>query len=177
MNEIRFEPVESDEQKKQAGSLIQEYLEWLNERLQHEYGIGFDVEAMVTSDLTDAHKFHPPNGRFYLARYRDRIAGVGCLKKLAAGVAEVQRMYVPPAYRGLGIGRAIVNRLIDDARALGYVQLRLESLKFLEAAHRLYHSVGFHDTDPYGDNSMKSYQPAGQLDKYYSATVFMEMEL
>ena len=177
MSEVQFEPVESDEQKGQAGSLIHEYLEWLNERLQREYGIAFDVEAMVTSDLTDPHKFYPPAGRFYLVRYGDRIAGVGCLKQLAAGVAEVQRMYVPPAYRGLGIGRPIINRLIGDARSLGYVLLRLESLKFLEAAHGLYHSVGFHDIDPYGDNSMKLYQPSGQLDKYYSITVFMEMEL
>jgi GNAT superfamily N-acetyltransferase len=177
MDEVQFEQVESDEQKKQAGSLIREYLEWLNGRLQGEYGMEFDVDAMVKSDLSDTHKFHPPDGRFYLARYQNQVAGVGCLKKLAAGVAEVQRMYVPPIYRGKGIGRAIINRLIGDARSLGYRQLRLESLKFLDAVHALYHSVGFHDIDLYADNSMKSYQSAAQLDRYYSITVFMEMDL
>ena len=177
MDEVEFEQVESDEQRKIAGSLILEYLEWLNGRLQREYGLEFDVEAMVKSDLSDIHKFHPPDGRFYLARYQNQIAGVGCLKKLASDVAEVQRMYVPPANRGKGIGRAIIYRLIDDARSLGYRQLRLESLKFLDAAHALYHSVGFRDIDPYADNSMKTYQSAAQLGEYYSITVFMEMDL
>jgi GNAT superfamily N-acetyltransferase len=177
MNGIEFEQVESDEHKHQVGMLIREYLEWLNARLQREYGLEFDVEAMVKSDLSETRKFHPPEGRFYLARYQKRVAGVGCLKKLVAGVAEVQRMYVSPTYREKGIGRAIINRLIDDARSLGYRQLRLESLKFLDAAHALYHSVGFHDIDPYIDSSMKSYQSAHQLDKYYAITVFMEINL
>jgi GNAT superfamily N-acetyltransferase len=66
-------------------------------------------------------------------------------------------MFVPPTYRGKGIGRAIANRLIDDARRIGYRQLRLESLKFLAAAHSLYRSVGFHEIDPYAENSMQSY--------------------
>ena len=177
MKEITFQLVENDEHKKQAGVLIREYLDFLNKRIQFDYGIEFDVEAMVASDLSDHSKFHPPDGRFYLALFGDDIAGVGCLKKLEAGVGEIQRMYVPPSMRRKGIGRAIVNRLIEEARSIGYCQLKLESLEFLEAAHSLYRSVGFHEIDPYPDNSMKSYQEAENLDKYYSITVFMEMNL
>lgn len=177
MKDIQFQQVESEEQKWQAGVIVREYLEWLNEHIQRDYGIEFDVEAMVRSDLLDAHKFHPPDGRFYLVYYRDQLAGVGCLKRLDQDAAEIQRMYVPPAFRGKGIGRAIVNRLIEDARSIGYRQLRLESLEFLDAAHSLYRSVGFHEIDPYVDNSMESYQTAEQLDKYYSITVFMELNL
>ena len=84
---------------------------------------------------------------------------------------------LPPRLRGKGLGRAIVNRLIQDARTIGYRRLKLESLEFLEAAHSLYRSVGFHKIDPYADNSMKSYQNAENLDKYYSITVFMELDL
>ncbi|HTP07043.1 MAG TPA: GNAT family N-acetyltransferase [Anaerolineae bacterium] len=177
MNDIEFQQVESEEQKKAASSLIREYLEWLNSRLKREYGIEFDAEAMVHSDLSDPHKFHPPYGRFYLTRYNGQTAGVGCLKQLEPGIGEIQRMYVLPAFRGKGIGRAIANRLIAEARTLGYRQLRLESLEFLAEAHSLYRSIGFNDIDPYADNSMKSYQPAEQLDQYYSITVFMEMNL
>ena len=86
-------------------------------------------------------------------------------------------MYVPPEHQGKGVGRAITNRLIDDARSMGYRQLRLESLEFLDAAHSLYRSVGFQEIDPYADHSMEAYQPAEQLDRYYSITVFMEMDL
>jgi len=69
------------------------------------------------------------------------------------------------------------NQLIADAKAIGYRLLRLESLKFLEAAHSLYRSLGFHEIDPYSENSMEAYQPSEQLDRYYTITVFMEMEL
>jgi GNAT superfamily N-acetyltransferase len=174
---VQFHQVESAEQKEQAAALVREYLDWLNNIIQADYGIEFDVEAMVNSDLSDRVKFHPPFGRFYLASYGDQVAGVGCLKKLDEGVGEIQRMYVPPAFRGKGIGRAIVDRLIDDARSIGYRQLKLESLEFLEAAHSLYRSVGFREIDPYADNSMESYQAREQLDRYYAITVFMEMEL
>jgi GNAT superfamily N-acetyltransferase len=174
---LAFSDVKSEEQRQQAASLIREYLEWLNCRIQKDYAIRFDVEAMVQSDLMDPKKFQPPEGRFYLAHYGDNIAGVGCLKKLVEGVGEVQRMYVVPALRGRGIGRAIAERLIEDARSIGYRKLRLESLEFLEAAHSLYRSLGFYEITPYTDNSMLSYQDADQLDQYFAITVFMEMDI
>ena len=177
MAEVLFHQAFSADYKQQAGDLIREYLKWLNQIVQRVYGIEFDVEAMVASDLFDPDKFHPPDGRFYLVKYGGDVAGVGCLKKLEKGVGEIQRMYVPPRLRGKGIGRAIVNRLIEDARSIGYRRLKLESLEFLDAAHSLYRSVGFHEIDPYADNSMKSYQNAENLDKYYSITVFMELDL
>ncbi|MCB9134114.1 MAG: GNAT family N-acetyltransferase [Anaerolineales bacterium] len=177
MAKVEFQQVENDIQKTQVGALIREYLEWLNGQLQRDYGIEFDIEAMVHSDLSDSHKFHPPDGRFYLVQYDGTAAGVGCLKKLSEGVAEVQRMYVLPAFRGKGIGQAIVERLIEDAQAIGYRQLKLESLQFLKAAHALYHSVGFHEIHPYADNSMEAYQAREQLGQYYTITVFMEMNL
>ncbi len=177
METILFHQVQSIEHRQQAGTLIREYLQWLNARVQRDYGIQFDVDAMVASDLSGSGNFHPPGGRFYLAEYGGGMAGVGCLKKLGKGVGEIQRMYVPPNFRRKGVGRAIVNRLIDDARSIGYRRLKLESLEFLEAAHLLYRSVGFHKIDPYADNSMKSYQDAENLDKYYAITVFMEMDL
>jgi GNAT superfamily N-acetyltransferase len=174
---IVFHLVKNADQKEQAGALIRKYLQWLNEKIRRDYGIEFDVEAMVQSDLSDPRKFHPPKGRFYLAEAGGRAAGVGCLKELEKDTGELQRMYVTPGFRGKGIGRAITNRLIANARVIGYRKLRLESLEFLDAAHSLYRSVGFRRIDPYADNSMESYQKADQLDRYYSITVFMEMDL
>ena len=75
MDEVEFHQVGSEEQKEEAGSLICEYLEWLNHRLKREYGIEFDVEAMVQSDLSDPDKFHPPQGRFYLADWKSNHLG------------------------------------------------------------------------------------------------------
>lgn len=177
MADVDFELVENEAGKTQAAALIREYLDWLNDRLRKDYGMWFDAGAMVLSDISDPHKFHPPEGRFYLATANGKVAGVGCLKKLDPHVGELQRMYVLPAARGQGIGRAIAHRLIEDARTIGYRRLRLESLEFLDSAHALYRSLGFRTIEPYAHNSMEAYQAREQMGKYYTITVFMEMQL
>jgi GNAT superfamily N-acetyltransferase len=158
-----------------ARKLIAEYLRWIADSATENYGLSFDVEAMVASDLDDKSKFYPPGGRFYVVRHAGTYVGVGCLKRLAPAVAEIQRMYVQPHLRGVGAGRKLVQQLLADAKAIGYQSVRLESLKFLSAAHALYKSVGFVETDPYAGNSMKQFQPAGTMDKYRSSAVFMEL--
>lgn len=177
MDEIEFYQVTNNAQREKAGVLIREYLDSLNKRIKYDYNIEFDVKAMVQSDLSDEIKFHPPDGRFYLVKFNGQPAGVGCLKKLQEGIGEIQRMYVSPDFRGKGIGRAIAIRLVDDARSIGYRKLKLESLEFLDAAHSLYRSLGFKEIEPYDENSMESFQPEEQLDKYYTITVFMEKDL
>ena len=160
-----------------AESLIREYLTWINDSALQNYQLSFDVEAMIASDIEDPEKFYPPTGRFYLLRHADEFVGVGCLKRLEPTVAEIQRMYVQPKARGLGAGRLLVDRLLVDARTIGYKVVRLESLKVLSAAHSLYRSVGFREIDPYDANSMKDYQPADALDTYRSSAIFMELAL
>ncbi len=174
---IMLVSVESDKQRELAGVLISEYLNWINESAQREYGLTFDIEAMLASDLKDKTKFQPPFGRFYLARDMGQIAGVGCLKQLQENVGEIQRMYVRSDFRGKGIGRLIAERLISEARSIGYEKLRLESLKFLTSAHTLYRSLGFEEISPYSDNSMKDYQDAEIIDTYKTKVVFMELAL
>lgn len=86
-------------------------------------------------------------------------------------------MYVRSEFRGNGIGRLIAERLIADARSIGYEKLRLESLKILTSAHTLYRSLGFQEVAPYADNSMQDYQAAEVLDRYQASVVFMELAL
>ena len=160
-----------------ARNLIAEYLRWIASSASTNYGLTFDVDAMVTSDLDDRSKFYPPDGRFYVIRHSNTYVGVGCLKRLAPTVAEVQRMYVQPDARGIGAGRRLLDQLLTDARAIGYAVVRLESLKFLATAHALYRSVGFVEITPYAENSMKAYQPAEKMETYRSSAVFMELRL
>ena len=89
---------------------------------------------MVDSISGNARSFIPPSGRFYLVMTDGAYVGVGCLKRLAPGVGEIQRMYVQPACEGKGAGRLLVERLPADALGLGYTRVRLESLKALTAA-------------------------------------------
>ena len=160
-----------------ARELIAEYLRWIASVAAASYGLSFDVEAMVASDIEDRGKFYPPTGRFYVIRHEDANVGVGCLKSLAPAVAEIQRMYVQPHVRGIGAGRLLLQQLLSDARAIGYDAVRLESLKFLSAAHALYKSVGFAEITPYAENSMAKYQPSSTMDRYHSSAVFMELRL
>lgn len=160
-----------------ARYLIAEYLRWIASAAAASYGLSFDVDAMVTSDLEDRSKFYPPGGRFYVIRRGGAHVGVGCLKRITPAVAEIQRMYVQPHVRGVGAGRLLLQQLLSDARAIGYEAVRLESLKFLSAAHALYKSVGFAEITPYAESSMTKYQPLGTMDRYHASAVFMELRL
>jgi GNAT superfamily N-acetyltransferase len=174
---VELQPVESALQRDAAAALISEYLHWVAHIANANYGLSFDVDAMVRSDIHDRSKFYPPNGRFYLVHGNAGYVGVGCLKRLTPETGEIQRMYVQPQGRGIGAGRLLVERLLHDAQELGFTRVRLESLKALGAAHALYRSVGFVDIDPYADNSMRDYQAADTLDAYRRSAVFMELTL
>ena len=174
---IELVAVDNAATREAARDLIAEYLRWIASFAAASYGLSFDIDAMVTSDIEDRAKFHPPSGRFYVIRREDTNVGVGCLKRLTPSVAEIQRMYVQPHVRGVGAGRLLLQQLLSDARAIGYEAVRLESLKFLSAAHALYKSVGFAEITPYAENSMTKYQPGDTLDKYRSSAVFMELHL
>jgi GNAT superfamily N-acetyltransferase len=169
--------VDDEDTRRAARSLIAEYLRWIADAARERYGLAFDVDAMVRSDLDDRSKFYPPSGRFYVVRHAGEYVGVGCLKALTPSVAEIQRMYVQPQVRGAGAGRHLLDQLLADARAIGYRAIRLESLGFLSAAHTLYRSVGFVEITPYAENSMKAYQPSDTEDTYRASAVFMELQL
>jgi len=170
-------PVSTTDDRETARRLIGEYMNWISDIAGEQYRLSFDIDAMLRSDLDDATKFYPPHGRFYLVQSRDGAIGVGALKRLAVEVGEIQRMYVQPSARGLGAGRLLVQRLLDDARALGLRRVRLESLKVLAAAHALYRSVGFVEIAPYADSSMQDYQSHTALQRYCASAIFMEIEL
>jgi GNAT superfamily N-acetyltransferase len=174
---IELAAVDDAATREAARFLIAEYLRWIANAAAAHYGLSFDIDAMVTSDIEDRSKFYPPSGRFYVIRRDDANVGVGCLKRITPSIAEIQRMYVQPHVRGVGAGRLLLQQLLSDARAIGYEAVRLESLKFLSAAHALYKSAGFVEITPYADNSMTKYQPGDTLDKYRSSAVFMELDL
>jgi GNAT superfamily N-acetyltransferase len=134
LHEVQDAPDEA-----QAWQLIREYLGWLDSCLQQEYQLHLDVDNMIVEDKAEAEKYGRPHGRFYLALANGEVAGVGRLKKLDDEIAELKRMYVPPDFRGLGIGRFLLNQLIADARTIGYQKLRLDSLRFLTAAYHCTH--------------------------------------
>jgi GNAT superfamily N-acetyltransferase len=129
--------------------LFWEYLHWANAKLNEEYGIDFDIAAMIERDMAEVKKFLPPGGRLLLGRRDGQVAGIACMKPLCDEIAEVKRMYVRPTARRRGVGRALLDVLLDEARAIGYRRVRLDSTRFMVEAHALYRSFGFREIEPY----------------------------
>ena len=165
---VTLELVWDDERLGVAQELFLEFLDWADQRIEREYGVRVD-DSIHDVSLGEAHEFMPPSGRVYLASQAGQPAGVGCLKQLEPGMAEIKRVFVRPEFRGMGIARAIIEQLIRDGRTEGYRTIRLETAQFMEAARGLYRSLGFRDIDPYeGRESPREIEPY---------VVFMELDL
>jgi GNAT superfamily N-acetyltransferase len=160
-----------------ACKLVGEYLSWVASVAAEHHGLVFDTEAMLASDIGDRSKFYAPHGRFYLLRDAQAFVGVGALQCVDATTAEIQRMYVQPPSRGCSAARLLLDRLLDDARAIGCDEVRLESLKSLAPAHALYRSAGFVEVPPPDDKRMRRYQDEAALDAYRDSAVFMALRL
>ena len=93
-----------------------------------------------------------PQGAILLAKQGDHVLGCIALKKLAPGIAEIKRLYVRPQARGQGVARALVAAVIDQARGLGYGEIKLDTLPQMQTAIALYRSVGFADIPAYGSH-------------------------
>lgn len=95
--------------------------------------------------------YSPPAGCLLLAKEGSLAVGIVGLKPLAAGIAEIKRLYVAPEARGNGLGRALAERAIAEARAKGYGRLRLDTHRpSMAAAIALYRGLGFAEIPPYG---------------------------
>lgn len=127
-------------------SLFVEYGEWLSVDLDFQ---GFDSEMERLPGY-----FAPPEGSLLLARVNDAPAGAVAMRPLAPEICEMKRMFVREPWRRLKLGRMLADRVISDARAIGYRAMRLDTLDRLFAANGLYRSLGFREIPPYYDNPL-----------------------
>lgn len=107
------------------------------------------VEEYVEAKLDDFTSIRPPKGIIYIIEADEKVVGMGALKKLEEGVGEIKRMYIRPEYRGQGLGKELLNKLIEKAREFEYTVLRLDTADFMTVAQNLYRSAGFKEIGEY----------------------------
>jgi ribosomal protein S18 acetylase RimI-like enzyme len=137
---------------------------WLFEEYADSLGIDLCFQDFEQELATLPGRYAPPSGRLLIAHREAEIAGCVALRQMAPSVCEMKRLYVRPAFRTLGVGRMLTERVIQEARLAGYQYMRLDSLPTMGLAIALYRRLGFKDIQPYCDNPVPG-------------TVYMELPL
>ena len=113
-----------------VAALMVEYLTWAHLRLHDEYAIE-EPPADVALVRKKLGEYRRPRGLLLLAECNGEPAGVGALRWLAEGVAEVKRMYVPARWRGAHLGSALLDRLLDEVIERSSTIVLLDTVRFM----------------------------------------------
>ena len=160
---MRLELIPGYDRPAELLSLFTEYTRML---VSHDPSFQIDLDIQHYADeIRDLEaKYGRPEGRLYLALWDGEAAGCIALRKLEDGCCEMKRLYVRPAFRGHKIGDALVDRVIGDAKAIGYRHMLLDTLPFLESAIHMYRKRGFYEIPCYNDSPVET-------------TIFMQYDL
>ncbi len=131
--------------------LVKEYTDGI---LQQDAEVAKTLSSQhLEEELRDVEaKYGPPGGRMYVAMVDGQIAGCVALARTDDDYCEIKRLYVRPEFRGRHISRILCDRVIGDARAIGYQYMRLDTFPFMKDAIRLYEKYGFACIPRYNDN-------------------------
>jgi putative acetyltransferase len=135
-------------------------------RLFREYAVSlpFDLSFQNFEEELKSlpGRYASPSGQMLLAECAGVIVGCVALRQIGENTCEMKRLFVQPAFRGQGIGKALAQAIIEEGRRIGYKRMRLDTA--MEPARSLYQSLGFREIPPY--------QPVP-----VEGVVFMELEL
>src|SRR5690606_1920999 len=127
--------------------------------VQYIRSLDFELDFQdVERELKEIHvEYGPPQGALLLAYDKSIDRAIACIgiRRFDAGSAELKRMYVYPEYRGLQVGRKLLEMALGEASKLGYASLLLDSDSSMKSALRLYRDFGFQEIGPYRYNPLK----------------------
>lgn len=154
---IEIIQAETPAQIEEVRRLFREYEAWLGVDLCFQ---NFENEL---ANLPD--KYAKSDGRLFLITAKNQTAGCIALRKIADGVCEMKRLYVREKFRGLGLGKMLIEKLIEEAQITGYKKMWLDTLPDkMPSAVKLYKFYGFCEIPPYYDSPHRE-------------TLFMELDL
>ena len=137
---------ETDAEINEVRRLFREYAESLGVDLCFQ---GFEEELAGLPGT-----YGPPGGSLLIAEEDRAIVGCVALRKLGDSICEMKRLYVKPQFRGRGLGKALVERIIEEGTELGYTKMRLDTLDRLKEAMAVYEAFGFRRIEPYYVNPL-----------------------
>lgn len=145
---IKILQAETPEQIEAAQTLFREYERWLNLDICFQ---NFEQEL-----LNLPGKYAKPDGRLLLALANEKTAGCVALRKIEENVCEMKRLFVREEFRGFGLGEKLIEKLIAEAREIGYGRIRLDTLPGkMRKAVKLYESFGFRQIASYCESPYK----------------------
>jgi ribosomal protein S18 acetylase RimI-like enzyme len=124
---------------------------------EYQSYLGFDLcfQNFEAELSTLPGKYAPPQGRLYLAIEAEQVMGCIALRPIEQSKCEMKRFYVRAEYRGRKVGRALADKLIEEARKIGYGEMVLDTVPSQAAAQALYSCLGFRDIAPYCFNPIE----------------------
>jgi putative acetyltransferase len=147
---LSFAQASSPSQIEQARELFLEYAQSLG------FSLGFQNFDEELAGLPG--EYAPPAGRLLLAEFDGQLAGCVALHGLAPEnerVCEMKRLYLRPQFRGKGLGRALAEQIIAEAREIGYERMRLDTVEpVMKDAVAMYWRLGFREIAAYRENPM-----------------------
>ncbi len=151
MESSKVRIVEANDRPGDVIMLMQKYVDWL---MVNDYAMKQVLESQHLEDeVEDLNtKYAPPEGRLYIAEIDGRVAGCIGLTRLSDEICEAKRLYVLPEFRGNKIGETLMEKIITDARTIGYKYVRLDSFPFMTSAVKLYDLFGFYPIENYNGN-------------------------
>jgi ribosomal protein S18 acetylase RimI-like enzyme len=144
---LDIEPAVGPEDIAVLRALFLEYQDWLGVDLCFQ---GFEEEL-----ATLPGNYAPPAGGVWLAHVEGALAGCVGFRPHDGGTCEMKRLWVRPAFRGLGLGRRLAETSIAAAGRAGYRTMCLDTLAFMDQARALYQTLGFHEIPAYYDNPLE----------------------
>jgi putative acetyltransferase len=158
----KIRPVTADDLP-EVRRMFQEYVTWIGLDLAFQ-----EIDAELAGLPGD---YAPPRGALFVADDGNGLLGMVGLRPLEAAcpadlsaaarraemeaqsakAGEMKRLFVRPSARGRGLAKQLIAAALDEARRLGYSEIRLDTLPMMGDAQSLYVALGFRDIAPYYD--------------------------